>query len=498
MTATHFPHKRPEHPSSLLVVGIASSIGNALFKQLSERNTFLLFGTTHDQTALKDSKNTLHLDLLEPDVFIGKGLRFDHVVFCAAITSVAKCESEPAVCHQINVTNTSKLIEYFSATGSQVTFLSSNSVFDGDSQFNTILDKTNPISNYGRYKAEVESQFLNDPNVAILRLTKVITSSTPFIKKWRDQLDRLEEIAVPDIHISPVYLEDLLVNIENLVNRRAAGLFHFGGITETTYADFARSFFAEDPIALSLLRTEKQQSPLYGVYNSLQTYLPTLEHQYQDLFEVPRLKMGLMSAHAYIEDPKRLAFTLSRYKFVSKMLAGKTNVLEIGCADGFGTPIVMQEVKKLTAVDFDWTFISDASRHHPYRDQISFEYADFVKSTIKSEFDAVYSLDVLEHITPMNEHRFLLNISKCLSPNGVLIVGIPSLESQRFASVISKAGHVNCKSGSDLKQFLEVYFQNVFLFSMNDEVVHTGFEKMSHYLLAVCCQKKLPDFVGNL
>jgi len=36
---------------------------------------------------------------------------------------------------------------------------------------------------------------------------------------------------------------------------------------------------------------------------------------------------------------------------------------------------------------------------------------------------------------------------------------------------------------------LKNYFNNVFLFSMNDEVVHTGFNKMAHYLIAICCAK---------
>jgi hypothetical protein len=30
----------------------------------------------------------------------------------------------------------------------------------------------------------------------------------------------------------------------------------------------------------------------------------------------------------------------------------------------------------------------------------------------------------------------------------------------------------------------------VFLFSMNDEVVHTGFYPMAHYLFAVCADRK--------
>ena len=77
-----------------------------------------------------------------------------------------------------------------------------------------------------------------------------------------------------------------------------------------------------------------------------------------------------------------------------------------------------------------------------------------------------------------------------LSDDGVVILGMPSIESQTYASPASKDGHVNCKTGKDLKSLLEKYFHNVFLFSMNDEIVHTGFEKMAHYLLVLCCGVK--------
>ena len=65
------------------------------------------------------------------------------------------------------------------------------------------------------------------------------------------------------------------------------------------------------------------------------------------------------------------------------------------------------------------------------------------------------------------------------------IIGMPSLESQAYASPASKAGHVNCKSMPELRELMLRYFHNVFMFSMNDEVVHTGHHKMAHYLWAV-------------
>ena len=81
-------------------------------------------------------------------------------------------------------------------------------------------------------------------------------------------------------------------------------------------------------------------------------------------------------------------------------------------------------------------------------------------------------------------------ICQSLNTNGVFIAGMPSLESQKYASPQSKAGHVNCKSGLDFKKLLENHFHNVFLFSMNDEVVHTGFSPMAQYLLVLCAGKK--------
>lgn len=64
--------------------------------------------------------------------------------------------------------------------------------------------------------------------------------------------------------------------------------------------------------------------------------------------------------------------------------------------------------------------------------------------------------------------------------------GMPSLESQVYASHLSKLEHVNCKRGEELKACCLKYFNHCFVFSMNDEVVHTGFYPMAHYLLALC------------
>lgn len=198
-----------------------------------------------------------------------------------------------------------------------------------------------------------------------------------------------------------------------------------------------------------------------------------------------RIRLGMMSSHRWRMDPKVLLFSMARYKFIAKMLAGKKDVLEVGCGDGWGTNIVMREVASIHCVDMDPVLVKECEEMKT-ADQISFALHDLRKSPVSPPRDAVYLLDVLEHLEKEDEDIFLKNIAASITADGVCIVGIPSLESQEYASKPSRATHVNCKSGNDLKQTLEKYFKNVFLFGMNDEVVHTGFTKMSHYLLCLC------------
>jgi 2-polyprenyl-3-methyl-5-hydroxy-6-metoxy-1,4-benzoquinol methylase len=220
----------------------------------------------------------------------------------------------------------------------------------------------------------------------------------------------------------------------------------------------------------------------------------TREPQYNILLEKHAKRgletLGLMTNQAWDDDPKRLTFTLARYKFVAKMMSGRKRVLEVGCGDAFGTRIVLQEVGELTAVDFDPVFVDDVNqRMNPKWPFTCFTH-NMLEGAVPGQYDGIYALDVLEHIQPKDEDKFLANTVRSLAPHGIVIIGMPSLESQAYAAPVSRAGHVNCKSMPDLKKNLERHFHNVFAFGMNDEIVHTGYHGMAHYLLALCCGKR--------
>ena len=77
------------------------------------------------------------------------------------------------------------------------------------------------------------------------------------------------------------------------------------------------------------------------------------------------------------------------------------------------------------------------------------------------------------------------NIVRCLPNDGVLITGTPNKTAGQYASPQSAALHINQKSSDELRTLMQRYFHNVFMFGMNDEVLHTGYAPMCHYIWAL-------------
>jgi SAM-dependent methyltransferase len=220
------------------------------------------------------------------------------------------------------------------------------------------------------------------------------------------------------------------------------------------------------------------------------------EPQYQFLIERQKesdtSRFGLMSSQTWQDDPKRLVFVLSRYKFAAKMLSGCRRVLEIGCADAFGTRIVRQAGPEVTAVDFDPVFIENARQTMDARWPVDFAVHDMTETAFGANTcDGAFALDVIEHITPEKEDAFVANVVRSLTRHGVLLLGCPSQASQAHASKPSREGHVNCKDGEEMRKLLGRHFHNVFVFSMNDEVVHTGYFPMAQYIFGLACGPKV-------
>ena len=133
--------------------------------------------------------------------------------------------------------------------------------------------------------------------------------------------------------------------------------------------------------------------------------------------------LGLVTNEIWHDDPRQLGVLLARYKFVAQMLADRHDVGELGCADAFGTRIVLQATKKVTVYDANPVFIEDVRRR--YREEWPLQTAvhDILSGPLPVSHDCIYSLNALEHVYPEQEDVFARNLRDSLAhDHDVLIV----------------------------------------------------------------------------
>ncbi len=206
------------------------------------------------------------------------------------------------------------------------------------------------------------------------------------------------------------------------------------------------------------------------------------------------LTLGPYYSDMLIQQSRHLLFTLSRYKFVCQLMRFRDSVkvLELGCQEAIGSLLLAQNTRfeGYTGIDFDHDAIMWNKEHFP--SDFVFIEDDFLKcsNVDGAPFDLVFSLDVIEHIDRNKEDKLCRVMSDNLRNDGVVVIGTPSVNMSPYASEPSKIGHINLFDQKRLYELMSRYFNNVFIFNMNDEIVHLGFDQMSCYMFAVCTGKR--------
>lgn len=203
--------------------------------------------------------------------------------------------------------------------------------------------------------------------------------------------------------------------------------------------------------------------------------------------------LGPHTSYEWRVTRRRIIFTAASYKFAMKMIGNMyepdtKEILELGCNDGFGTHFVAEFAKRVVGVDFDENAI-ELAKQISTDNNVEFICDDFLGKGY-GKFDAVITFDVIEHICPEDEDRFMQTVLKNMKDTGTFIVGTPTLEQQQYSAECVAKAHINVYRGEELYEMLKKYFYNVYLFAQNDEMIHTGYLRMANGLIAVCSNKK--------
>ncbi len=201
---------------------------------------------------------------------------------------------------------------------------------------------------------------------------------------------------------------------------------------------------------------------------------------------IDSVDLGPWTTYSLLHDPKHLGFVLARYKFPAKMFDGFDTAIEVGCGDAFGTPIVAQHVKRVLAIEPDDRHIQSNQKRLAKIKNIEFRQGTIQELKLpKASFDGAYSIDVIEHLDEHLNDPFVESQARILKKNGVCIIGTPNITANEYASERSRVQHINLHSQKSLNALMSKYFQRVFMFGMNDEVLHTGYAPMCHYIFGM-------------
>lgn len=233
----------------VVVTGAAGLVGRAVAAR------YQAIALTHNDLDITD-RDAVRRKMTE--------VRPDLIVNCAVI-GVDACEDDPKLAKAVNVDGPRNLAEVAPA----IVHFSSNYVFDGEEEkLYAVDDDARPINEYGRTKLEGERAVSKAcPNACIIRSSWIFGSGkASFISTVHRELRAGKRVrAVSDIFASTTFVDDLVLRVVEIVERREYGLHHVvnaGVCSNLSFAlEAARIVGAPESLVESISTRDAHRAP---------------------------------------------------------------------------------------------------------------------------------------------------------------------------------------------------------------------------------------------
>jgi len=224
--------KKISNKHNILILGVSSFIGNAIYKELYAY--FRTFGTytTSNKTHEKNHQ-FFQYNHEEDDIIEILKITKPNII----ISSLRGNFATQVIAHQ-------HIAEYIKKQDCKILFLSSSNVFDAYSKFPSYEnDKTLSHSVYGHFKIKVENMLMRLPKHkwAILRLPMVFGPGSPRIEEIKTFQKMKEPVEVfPNLIMNVTTHTKVTQQIHYIINRNKNGIFHLGSTDLVHHDDFIK------------------------------------------------------------------------------------------------------------------------------------------------------------------------------------------------------------------------------------------------------------------
>jgi len=177
----------------------------------------------------------------------------DLILNAAAYTAVDKAEADEELARAINAEAVAAMAEAMAESGGQLVHVSTDFVFDGNSPRAYLPDdQRNPLSAYGRTKAEGEDH-LRAADLLVRTAWVYEAGGANFVRTMIRLMKEREELGVVADQIgAPTWASGLAYTIWGLVEAKATGTFHHSDGGVASWYDFAVAI-AEEAHARGLI-----------------------------------------------------------------------------------------------------------------------------------------------------------------------------------------------------------------------------------------------------
>ena len=189
----------------------------------------------------------------------------------------------------------------------------------------------------------------------------------------------------------------------------------------------------------------------------------------------------------------------NEYEYASKFIKESDAILEIGCGKGAFAKRIL--AKKYIGLEFSQKAITTATASGLTVFKQSIQIHEFNHS---EEYDVVCAFQVLEHVSDINS--FIKSSIRCLKPNGLLILSVPSFDSfSRYTTNFSldmPPHHVTRwtdKALSSLARYFDIEFIEIIHEPLQLAHRQMYVQAMLRRSLANSCEQKIKniDFSWN-
>lgn len=123
-----------------------------------------------------------------------------------------------------------------------------------------------------------------------------------------------------------------------------------------------------------------------------------------------------------------------RYEFARTLMESDDIVGDMACGSGYGSMMLLEKCDEVYSVDIDSITIDEVAKRYQ-NENIKFVVGDLLNLQVENKFDKIVSFETLEHFTPEDLRKVLINFHRALKEGGVLIFSTPYNQEQSEASM---------------------------------------------------------------